>query len=144
MPPITFSPVPTLVKNFQIGARWTPAIIRAGGFTPISVLFLDNYSSLPVPLKSTEAMLVIHLIRHKMDARAPFPSLAHLALKMGLKVSAVRSRMRALEAKGYIVRESRVARSNIYRLDGLFEALEALIARNESRVKSEKEASAGL
>jgi len=125
--------VPTLVNNKRIEARWTPEIIQAGGFTPISVYFLDNYTRLRDPIKSTEAMLIVHLIRHKMDERAPFPSLALLASKMGLKASAVRERMRSLERKGYIARESRIAKSNVYRLDGLFRALEALIKFDAQR-----------
>jgi DNA-binding Lrp family transcriptional regulator len=132
--------MPTLITNRRIEDRWTPSIIQAGGFTPISVFFLDNYSRLPVPIKSTEAILVIHLIRHKMDERAPFPSLALLASRMGLKVSAVRERMRSLEQKGYVARESRVARSNVYRLDGLFRALEALIKYDEQKNAAEPRA----
>jgi len=114
-------------KRNSIEDRWTPLIVSAGGFVPISVFFLDNYHRLPRPLTNREALLVVHLIRHKYDDRAPFPALSLLARKMGVSMTAVRNQMRSLESKGYLRREPRKATSNAYHLDGLFAALERLI-----------------
>ena len=102
--------------------------MQAGGFTPVSIYFLDHYGALPSPIKASEAMLVIHLIRHKFDSRAPFPALGSLAKKMGVTEAAVRNRVKSLEKKGYIKRRLRHSKSTEYDLTGLFAALESLIA----------------
>lgn len=105
--------------------------MRAGGFTPVSVFFLDNYHRLRPPLKNREALLVVHLMRHKYDTRSPFPSVKSLAVKMGISMTAVRSHLRNLELKGYLKREARRATTNVFHLDGLFDRLETLIAAEE-------------
>jgi DNA-binding MarR family transcriptional regulator len=112
----------------QIGRRWTPTLIAAGGFTPIAVFFLENYSMLPNPLTHGEALLVIHLMRHKFDSDAPYPGFTTLAKKMGVSPTAVRGYARSLEKKGYLKREMRVSSTNRFHLEPLFRALEQLLA----------------
>jgi DNA-binding transcriptional MocR family regulator len=100
--------------------------MRAGGFMPVPVFFLDNYHRLGVPLKNIEVLIILHLMRHKYDARAPFPSLTNIARKMSISDTAVRNHVRSLEVKGYVRREPRKAKSNAYHFDGLLERLEKL------------------
>jgi DNA-binding MarR family transcriptional regulator len=110
-----------------VARRWTRALISAGGFTPVSVFFLENYSRLPNPLTHAEAMLVIHLVRHKFDEKAPFPGFTSLGKKMGVTPTAVRGYARNLEEKGYLQREMRTAQTNKFHLEKLFAALERMI-----------------
>jgi DNA-binding MarR family transcriptional regulator len=111
----------------QVERRWTPTLIRAGGFTPVSIFFLENYSRLPSPLNHAEAMLVIHLMRHKFDNEAPYPGFTSLAKRMGVTPTAVRGYARSLEKKGYLKREARTSKTNLFRLEPLFVALEKLL-----------------
>jgi hypothetical protein len=120
---------PTSNSAKQVSDRWTPAIINAGGFTPVSVFFLENYAALPKPLTHAEAMFVIQLMRHKFDNEAPFPGFPTLAKRMGVTPAAARGYARSLETKGYLRRQQRVARSNKFHLEALFAALETMIAK---------------
>ncbi len=104
-----------------------------GGWTGVPHAFLDHYSSLRPRVTHGEAMLIIHLARHKSDAEAPFPGYARLARNIGLKPGAVRSLARSLEAKGYLFREMRPDATNKFHLDGLFSALERIITRKAPR-----------
>ncbi|MDQ2868759.1 MAG: helix-turn-helix domain-containing protein [Verrucomicrobiota bacterium] len=115
------------ILSRQVAARWTPALIASGGFTPISVFFLENYSALPLPLTHGEALLVIHLMRHKFDRQAPYPGFATLARRMGVTPTAVRGYARSLERKGYLQREMRLASTNKFHLEPLFRALERML-----------------
>lgn len=118
-------------KN-SIEARWTKRL--ATQFCPVSSYFLNNYHRLkPNPaaraLNSTEAMVIIHLVDHKWDDRAPFPTVRTLATRMSLSVRGVRNALQTLESNGYVRREaSATGGPNRYHLQGLFEALERLMA----------------
>lgn len=118
-------------KKRDIAARWTPALI-AGGFTPISDFFLDNYHRLSPPISHAEAMFIAHLMRHKWDASAPYPSLKSIAMKMGVSPQAARLYARNLEKKGYLRREMMVGETNRFHLPPLFQALEALQQKSNS------------
>ncbi len=126
----------------QVTDRWTPALIAKGGFTPISVFFLESYSSLPQPLSHAEALLVIHLMRHKFDKEAPYPGFKSLAKKMGVTPTAVRGYARSLETKGYLKRVMREAQTNKFQLEPLFKALEKLLQSQTDSIEPEKGASA--
>ena len=109
----------------RVGERWTPALVQ-GGWTPVSDFFLEWYRHLPLPLSNLEAMLVIHLIKHKWTRQAPWPSFKRLANRMGLTPTAVRNHARNLEKKGYLRRIERRGRANQFDLTPLFSALERL------------------
>lgn len=126
MPKVIRNPLPKTASEKSVAQRWTPALIKAGGFTPVSVFFLENYSRLPHPLTHAEAMLVIQLVRHKFDDKAPFPGFPSLGKKMGVTPTAVRGYARSLEEKGYLKREMRTAQTNKFHLEKLFTALEQL------------------
>jgi hypothetical protein len=118
-------------KN-TIEARWTKRL--AAQFCPVSSYFLANYHRLkPHPqgrsLNSTEAMLIVHLVDHKWDDRAPFPTVGTLAKRMSLSARGVRNALQMLESAGYVRREaSATGGPNRYHLQGLFSALEELMA----------------
>jgi Helix-turn-helix domain len=110
-----------------VSARWTPDLV-SGGWTPVSDYFLDSYTKLTPPLSTSEAMLVIHLMRHKWDAAPPFPGFKTLARRMGVTATSVRNHARALEHKGYLRRVKRIGTTNYFELTQLFVALEKLQA----------------
>lgn len=115
-----------VVKNLrEVANRWTPTLVK-DGWTPVADFFLDNYHRLNPPISNPEAMLVIHLLRHKWDASPPFPGLATMARRMGISVTAVRSHARSLEKKGFLQRHAQAGTTNRFHLEPLFDALESL------------------
>src|SRR5436305_4599818 len=123
--------MPPLAKKGQrsreVSDRWTEPL-TSGGWTPVSDFFLDHYAQLKPPITNAEAMLVIHLIRHKWDAAPPFPGFVTLAKRMGISTTATRAHARSLEKKGYLVRQMRVGTTNRFDLTKLFQALEKQLA----------------
>jgi len=115
----------------MVATRWTPTLAKAG-WTPISDFFLDNYHRLGI--KHAEAMLIIHLMRHKWDASAPYPGFKSIARKMKISPEATRVHARSLEVKGFLRREKQVGETNRFHLQGLFTALEQLMAKDKSGV----------
>lgn len=110
-----------------VSARWTPALVN-GGWTPVSDYFLDSYTRLTPPLTNAEAMLIIHLMRHKWDEAMPFPGFNTLARRMGVTATSVRNHARSLELKGFLRRLKRIGTTNHFDLVPLFQALEKLQA----------------
>ncbi|AIE85496.1 AsnC family transcriptional regulator [Fimbriimonas ginsengisoli Gsoil 348] len=80
-------------------------------------------------------MLIVHLMQHKWDAKAPYPGFETLAKRMGMTSTAVRNHARSLEKKGYLKREPRVSQTNRFHLDGLFRKLEAYIEAHPPKQK---------
>lgn len=119
----------------DIAKRWTPTLVR-GGWTPISTFFLDNYHRLEPTLTSLEAMLVIHLMRHKWDERHPHPAFATLARRMGVTATATRNHARSLEKKRYLNRIAHQGDPNQFDLTPLFDALERLHLADEEAKQS--------
>jgi DNA-binding MarR family transcriptional regulator len=119
------------VSANEIEKRWTPTLIRSKGFTPISTFFLDNYHRLEPTLTSLEAMVVIHLIRHKWTDKHPYPSFTTLARRMGVTATATRNHARSLEKKRYLNRIPIKGESNRFDLSPLFDALERLYLADE-------------
>ncbi len=119
-----------IVTKRDIATRWTPLLAKS--FTAISTYFLDHYSALTPPLRYSEALLVIHLIRHKWGKDAPYPSWARLAAYMGLTPMAVRNIARSLQDKGYLLKAQRTTgtKTNNFHLEPLFAALEKHLATN--------------
>lgn len=132
-------------KSNAISARWTPTLIE-GGFTPVSDYFLDNYHRLSPPIRTSEAMLIIQLMRHKWDSDAPYPGFKSLAKKMGISVQAARLHARTLEKHGYLRREMKVGETNRFHLAPLFNALEVHMRQHapERTRQRERDDSAGL
>lgn len=128
--------MPTLIKKAQpsreVSDRWTETL-TSEGWPPVSDFFLDHYAKLEPAITNAEAMLVIHLIRHKWDNAPPFPGFTTLARRMGISTTAVRAHARSLETKGYLVRQMRVGTTNKFDLTKLFTALELLHAFEKGR-----------
>lgn len=123
MPPLPKKAQPSR----QVSNRWTEALTKQG-WTPVADFFLDHYARLDPPITNAEAMLVIHLIRHKWDDAPPFPGFTTLAKRMGISTTAARAHARSLEGKGYLIRQMRVGTTNKFDLTKLFTALEKMQA----------------
>lgn len=109
-------------KDRKIEQRWTKAL--AARFTPVSDVFLENYSKLVPPIKPIEAMFIVHLLSFKWDRGHPFPSFGKVAGYMGISTAAARGYARALETKGYLKRLAVVGSTTRFDLNPLFLALE--------------------
>ncbi len=108
------------------------------GWTPVSDFFLENYSRLNPPITTTEAMLIIQLMRHKWDENHPYPAFKTLARRMGITDTAARNHARSLEVrKNYLVRIKRVGMPNLFDLSPLFAALEKFKTQVDSEKKKE-------
>lgn len=130
MPEVKSTQMSERVVNRMVADRWTPEIVKKG-WAPIAHSFLDLYAKLPKPLTTTEAMVVIMLMRFKWDERHPFPSLKRLGRMMGLGSTSIRNYIRSLEEKGYLTRIYRRGFSNAFDLRPLFEALEVTLMVEE-------------
>ena len=124
----------------RVAARWTPALMKR--WVPVSSYFLANYHRLPLHrqptgLTSSEALLLLHLLDYKWDEKAPWPSLAVLARRMGVTRRAARMTLAKLEEKGLLRRAmpAGAIRTSRYHIEGLFEQLEALQAEDEAKEK---------
>jgi len=120
----------------KVANRWTPMLVEQG-WTPVSDFFLKNYHRLSPPITNSEAMLIIHLMLHKWDAEAPYPSFRTLAERMGMTVTAARGHARHLDSKGYMHRQKQVGKTNRFFLEPLFEALERLCAADAKKGQKE-------
>jgi hypothetical protein len=112
----------TVERN--ISERWSTALMN-GGWTAISNRFLESYSRLSPPITHGEAMFIVHLMQYKWSDKAPYPSLATIAKRMGVSTTSARSIARSLEKKRYLHREGQAGRTNRYHLRQLFDALES-------------------
>lgn len=111
--------------NHKLVARWGGHdSLFIHGWLGLPVTFLEHYPELkPYGLTAGEAMFIIQLMAYKWTEAAPFPSYKTLAKRMGVTDKMVRRYAAAVEAKGYLVREGRIGRSNSFNLSPLFEAL---------------------
>lgn len=66
----------------------------------------------------------MHLMQHKWNETAPYPSLVTISKRMGISTTSARSLARSLEKKGYLRRQSQAGRTNKYHMNRLFDALE--------------------
>lgn len=129
--PLSVEPDPQQNASSGIEARWGSRL--AVPFNPVSRYFLHNYHRLrPHPgargLNSTEAMLVIQILDHKWDSRAPFPTISTLAKRMGVTARSIRSTLKRLEDLNYVHRDpSPFGGPNKYRFEGLIDALHKLM-----------------
>ena len=114
--------------QYPIQSRWSAKVSKAG-FSAVPTNFLRHYAKLGI--KSTEAMLLVHIMARKWDGRLPFPSVKRLAAEMGLSVSQVRARLSTVEKKGFVKRVPRKGRSNQYDPSALITRLENAIDEYE-------------
>lgn len=122
---------PSSRPDRKVAERWTSELSKS--WTPVSDFFLKNYHRLKI--SHSEAMVIIHLISFKWDAKAPYPSLKTVAKLMGLTDSSVRSHVRKLEKRGFLHRVKNEGYSNSYELEGLFDALESLTDDEDPKAK---------
>lgn len=83
-------------------------------------------------LNQTQLNIIIHLLDYWYDPlRKPFPRKKELAQRIGVTEKTLQNNMKLLEDKGYLSRERRKTaagdwNSNLYHLDGLIQAVQAL------------------
>lgn len=130
------------VKSREVSSRWTESLTNTG-WTPVSDFFLDAYAKLDPAITNAEAMLVIHLLRHKWDEDPPFPGFSTLARRMGISQTAARAHARSLEKKGYLKRQMRVGTTNKFDLQPLFTALEKFQAYEQGKADGRNAKKAG-
>lgn len=113
-------------RSSAFSLQWSTALVGSG-FTQISNLFLDSYSTMTPPLSHSEAMFVVHLMRFKWASEAPFPSYSKLSEQMGVSEASIKRYARSLEKKHYLIRRKRVGASNLFMLDGLIAKLNTMV-----------------
>lgn len=112
----------------SFGERWSPALNRFG-HTQVSNFFLRYYHKLG--LTHGEAMFVVHLMQHKWDRQAPYPSYKTISDRMGISVKSGRRFAASLQHKKLLWREYSIGQSNRFHLDKLMQALVKLIPQVE-------------
>ncbi len=135
-----FYPAPASQDNQQLdrslAARWKHNDVFDKGFVSIPERFLQLYSLLkPNPLTTSEALFVLQVMAFKWSAKAPFPSYARIASRMGVTDKAVRRMAQSLETKGYLKRISRQGTTNRFDFSSLFDAL----LQAQRRMKAEED-----
>lgn len=92
-------------------------------------------------LTTTQFNILAQLLSYWIDPkRPPFPSKKELAARMGLNPATVRINIAKLEERGLVRREQRKTlsgdwNSNVYHLDGLVDALKAMVPDFEEEKK---------
>lgn len=105
--------------------------VMGHGFTALPNILVRGQARLG--LSTTQFNLLAQLLSYWIDPeRPPFPSKRDLAKRIGLNPTTVRINMAKLEEKGLIRREQQTTSagdygSNIYHMDGLIDALKALV-----------------
>jgi hypothetical protein len=112
---------PTVGRERSFRARWGETLTKKG-MTAVANYFLDNY--IKIGLNAIEAMFIIHLFSYKWTVDAPYPSLITIAKKMGKSIDSIRRIARGLEKKGYLIRQLRTGKTNLYNLNPLIKKLE--------------------
>jgi hypothetical protein len=113
-----------------VANRWTPALAKRG-YTAVANTFLRNHVGLGI--MAQQAMLIVHLMYHKWDENAPFPSMKTLAKRVGCCERNIRKMCLDLEEKRFLKRDYRTGRTTRFELDGLFRKLEELEAAEPTR-----------
>jgi DNA-binding MarR family transcriptional regulator len=118
--------------NNSHAARWKHEKLFSRGYLAVPISFLEHYANLKKfgGLTHAEAMFILQVMSFKWGERAPFPSYATLAKRMGTGPKTIQRQAKALEDKGYLIRQKRQGRSNAFELTPLFDLLlEAVVAQ---------------
>jgi hypothetical protein len=101
-------------------------------------VLLHNYRAMG--LNDGELLFTLEVISHKYDARRPYPTFGLLARHMGRRSDKQLRRYAAsLERKGYLRREPVPGHNTRFRFDGLFDALLALLERQDAEARERQE-----
>jgi hypothetical protein len=112
------------LERKDIAKQWTP-MLKDAGFTAVSNIFLKHYRN-DLSITNTEAMLIIQLMQHKWDERAPYPSFKTLSHRMGLTDQQVRVHALSLVKKGLMKKTLRFGKPNLFHMEPLFTRLEEI------------------
>lgn len=127
-----------ITVNNSHAARWKHEKLFGRGYLAVPIAFLEHYARLKKfgGLTHAEAMFILHVMSFKWGERAPFPSYATLAKRMGTSPKTVQRQAKALEDKGYLVRVARHGRSNAFELTPLFDSLLEAVQTQEAPAKA--------
>lgn len=136
---------PNLMKVRQLEHRWTKTLV-APGWTAFPSIILESQHKLG--LDATDLTILLHLAKYWWyRENPPHPSKRTIARCMGINVSTVRRRIKAMEKVGFIRREARFDSSsrrqetNVYHFDGLIEAVTPY-AKEALQTKEQRKADA--
>lgn len=122
-----------LPKKWSAVERWgNRERMFSVGFLVVPTKYLSHYSELG--LSASEAMFVLQLMTFKWDAKAPFPTYATLAARMGVSEKMVRRYARNLERRGLLRRRFQRRSANRFDLSMLFEAVAEMPDTRKVRV----------
>lgn len=119
-------------ERYPLEDRWSWDIAEPG-FTPVPMMFLKNYAK--IGIKAADAMIIVHIMARKWDAKLPFPSMKTLSEELGLSESQLRARIAALEKKKLIKRVRRYGTSSLFDPSGLISAIEDEMAKPSDEMK---------
>lgn len=100
-------------------------------------------------INQTQMNIIVHLLDYWYEpTRKPFPSKKELSKRIGVTLKTIQNNVRLLEEAGYVQREPRKTaagdwNTNIYHLDGLIAAVQALepeFTAERKKRKAEREA----
>ena len=124
-------------KSRTYADRWKYPELLTPGYLVVPSIFLLHYSRLkPYSLTNGEVLLVLHLMDHKWDQAAPFPSYGTLARRMGVSTKMVRRYAQTLEQKGYLQRVTRTGNTNLFDLGPLFNKLLEVVQTGDQTSRS--------
>lgn len=110
------------------------AELLTDGFVPVARTYVKYAAQLkPHGLVPAESLFIINLLYHKWDAQRPYPSYKSIAARMGVSVQYARDLARRLERKGFIRREVRVGRPNLFDIQPLLDKLAAHVAAEAAK-----------
>lgn len=124
---------------------WSKPVI-ALGYTALPSVLIQAQSRLGVtPLQFNILAQLLDYWRE--PNRAPFPSKAELAARIGVKPKTIQTNIRALETAGLVRRELRQTavgdwNSNVYHLDGLVARIKTLVPEFVEAREEQKKAKA--
>ena len=117
--------------------RWKYPQLLQAGYLVVPSEFMRHYSRLkPNGLTHGEALFVLHLMEHKWDEAAPFPSYGTLARRMGITTKMARRYAQTLEQKGCLRRVTRTGNTNLFDLTPLFDKLLEVVRGTSRRART--------
>ena len=122
----------------DVATRWgnrpalSHSLTKGAGFVALPSVLLEGMGTLnKYGLTPAELVLIAQLMNFKWDARAPYPSYARLAERMGVSVPYARKLAKSLEVKGLLRRNRRKGDTNSFDFSPLFDVLDKAAERSQ-------------
>lgn len=105
--------------NFE--DKWSPEIMARGAFTMVPNLLLMYSRELGI--RSSELVILIHLESFRWSTRPAYPSIQRLSIRTGMSERHISRIISGLVYKGYVIRDRRKNRTNVYNITPLIKCL---------------------